>query len=31
MNKISSGVDNWLISDNKRLGYNEKNQQLFAN
>ena len=31
MNKISSGVDNWLISDNKRLGYNEKNQQLFPN
>ena len=31
MNKLSSGADNWLISDNKRLGYNEKNQQLFPN
>ena len=31
MNKLSSGTDNWLISDNKRLGYNEKNQQLFPN
>ena len=31
MTKISSGSDNWLISDNKRLGYNEKNQQLFPN
>ena len=31
MSKISSGTDNWLISDNKRLGYNEKNQQLFPN
>ena len=29
--KITSGVDNWIIMDSKRLGYNEANYQLIAN
>jgi len=31
MAKRSDGADNWLIWDNKRLGYNESNMWIYAN
>ena len=29
--KVTSGVDNWILMDNKRLGYNAANYQLLPN
>ena len=29
--KITSGTDNWILMDNKRLGYNKDNYQLIPN
>jgi len=31
MCKITSGTDNWILMDNKRLGYNASNYQLIPN
>ena len=31
MIKLTSGVDNWILMDNKRLGYNGANYQLLPN